>query len=370
MGTRTRPGSLLPDIEPVQLLDPSGRMRDHDDFHADLDAAELVEMYEQMVVTRALDRELVNLQRQGQLALVASCRGQEAAQVGSARACRADDWMTPQYRELGAAVVRGVDPVGIGRFWRSSWHGTNELLKHHITHFSVPIATQCLHAAGLGMGMKIDGDDTVVMCYFGDGATSEGDAHEAMNFAAVFEAPVVFFVQNNQWAISVPVAEQTRSLSIAHKAVAYGMPGVRVDGNDVVGTYAVCHDAVERARAGEGPTLIEAVTYRMEPHTTSDDAGRYLPEGELDHWAELDPIARVERHLRSVGELDDETAAAITERATRATTHLREGLWDVPPVEASALFDHVYVTEPPSFAEQRAQLAAETEARADLEAPR
>lgn len=365
MGTRTHPGSLIPDIEPVQLLEPSGALRTSEDWPTDLDASDLVTMYEHMELTRALDRELVNLQRQGQLALVASCRGQEAAQVGSAWACRETDWMTPQYRELGAAVVRGVDPVGIGRFWRSTWHGTNELLKQRITHFSVPIATQCLHATGLALGMKLDEEDDVVICYFGDGATSEGDAHEAMNFAAVFEAPVIFFVQNNQWAISVPVAAQTRSLSIAHKAVAYGMPGVRVDGNDVVASYAVTRDAVERARAGGGPTLIEAVTYRMEPHTTSDDATRYRPEGELEHWAALDPIDRVVRHLRSVGAFDDHLERAVADRIAAATAHLREGIWDIDPVDAPALFDDVYATEPPNYAEQRAQLAAEIAARAD-----
>jgi 2-oxoisovalerate dehydrogenase E1 component alpha subunit len=349
----------VPDLEPVQLLRPDGTRVDHPDYPVSLDGGSLARLHEVMVVTRLLDQEFVNLQRQGQLALYPSANGQEAAQVGAAAALEPDDFMFPQYRELGMWICRGVDPAGIGSLWRGTWHGGADLLEHSSSPMSIPIGTHALHAVGYAMGCTLDGSSTVTLACIGDGATSEGDVHEALNFAAVYAAPCVFFVQNNQWAISVPIAEQTRSASIAHKAVAYGMPGVRCDGNDVLATYAVMSEAARRARLGSGPTLIEAVTYRMGAHTTSDDPTRYRSDDELAHWAALDPIARLERYLGTEGH----DIAALRDRAETtallATQGLRDAIVDAPDLDPGELFRHVFVDPPPSLLEQQREFERE-----------
>ena len=218
-----------------------------------------------MIVTRRLDEEFVNLQRQGQLGLFASCRGQEAAQVGAASALRPTDWLFPQYRELGAFVVRRIPPEAIAMMWRGVCHGGMDLLEYCSAPISIPVGTHALHAVGYAMGISLDGDDGVAAAFIGDGSLSEGDVHEALNMAGVFQAPCIFFVQNNQWAISVPASKQTRAATIAQKALAYGMPAVRCDGNDVLACSEAMIEAVLRARSGDGPTLIEAVTYRAGP---------------------------------------------------------------------------------------------------------
>ena len=228
-----------------------------------------------MVVTRDLDIEFVNLQRQGELALFASCRGQEAAQIGATACLRKTDWLFPQYREIGAFLIRGIAPAQMGAVWRGKWHGGLGFTEKCVAPIAIPIGTHGLHAVGAAMAAQRLGEDSVTVAFLGDGATSEGDAHEALNLAAVYQAPCVFFVQNNQWAISVPVSHQMAAPSIAHRAIGYGMPGIRVDGNDVLACFAVMAEAAERAREGGGPTLIEAITYRMGPHTTSDDPTRY-----------------------------------------------------------------------------------------------
>ena len=261
---------LAPDYDldqPLQLVAPDGT------FHAaaGLDPAELDDqlpaLYTTMFATRELDEEFVNLQRQGQLALFPSCRGQEAAQVGCATALRDTDWLFPQYRELGVFLVRGIDPGGIGLAWRGTWHGGLGFVERCVAPMSIPIGTHSLHAVGAAMASSWLGDDGVTVAFIGDGATSEGDVHEALNLAAVQDAPCVFYVQNNGWAISTPLEDQFRAPTLVRKAVGYGMPGVRVDGNDVVACHLVVREAVARARAGEGPTFIEAVTYRMgAPH--------------------------------------------------------------------------------------------------------
>jgi len=325
----------------------------------DLPASEHLQMFEAMVVTRALDQEHVHLQRQGQLALYPSCLGQEGAQVGAAAALRADDMLFPQYRELGAWVVRGVDPVGIAMMWRGAWHGGAGLFEHNSATVSIPIGTQALHAVGYAMGISLDGDDTIAVACIGDGATSEGDVHEAMNFASVFGAPCLFFVQNNQYAISVPLHDQTKAASIAHKAVAYGMPGVRCDGNDVLATYATVREAAQHARRGGGPVLVEAVTYRMEAHTTSDDPTRYRSAEEVDAWARLDPLVRYRAYLRGEGILTDALEADTDARAAAAAARLRTAVFDAPDADPLELFDHVFATPTPALVEQRAELLRE-----------
>lgn len=349
----------MPDLEPVRLVQPDGGRSGDERSAAMLDATELIALYEAMIVTRVLDQEFINLQRQGQLALYPSCKGQEAAQVGLAAALEDRDWLFPQYRELGAWVWRGVDPGGVAVMWRGTWHGGADLVEHHSAPISIPVGTHALHAVGYAMGAALDGDDGVAVACIGDGATSEGDVHEAMNFAAVYAAPVIFFVQNNHWAISVPVGEQTRSASIAHKAVGYGMPGIRCDGNDVLATHAVVKEAVARARTGGGPTLVEAVTYRMEAHTTSDDPTRYRSPEELERWAGSDPIDRFARLLENEGLLSDAARGAAEERAAAAAQRLRDAAVDAPALDPDELFAHVFIEPTAALLEQRDELRSE-----------
>jgi 2-oxoisovalerate dehydrogenase E1 component alpha subunit len=351
------PHELLPG-EPLQLLAPDGTYREHPDHPLELDDVWLRDRYREMVVTRRIDREAINLQRQGQMAVYASCLGQEAAQVGSAAALAADDWVFPSYRELGVAVARGVDVVGLMHFYRGTWLGDHDPHANRYAMSSIPIGTQILHATGFAMGTRFDGLDTVTVSYFGDGATSEGDAHEAMTFAGVFGAPILFFVQNNQWAISVPRERQTAAPTLAHKAVGYGIPGVRCDGNDVLASYVVTRAAVDAARRGEGPTFVEAVTYRMEAHTTSDDASRYRSDEEVEEAASRDPIARLLRLLEQRGAIDAATRAEIDEQAEDRAAEVRKAIYDAPHGDPLEVFEHVYVDPSGHFEDQRDEMRA------------
>jgi pyruvate dehydrogenase E1 component alpha subunit len=350
---------LLPPDEPVQLLDDEGVLHDVEGFPLDLKEQDFRALYRLMVLARRVDRQAINLQRQGQLGVYASLLGQEAAQVGAAYALDEQDWIFPSYREMGAALVRGVDPAEILHLFRGTWLSAHDPYEHHFMLLAIPIGTQVLHAAGFAMGAKLDGSDLVVLTCFGDGATSEGDPHEAMNFAAVYDAPCIFLIQNNQYAISVPLSKQTRAPTIAHKAVGYGMPGYRCDGNDVLATYAVARKAVDRARRGEGPSLIEAVTYRIEAHTTADDPSRYRTDEELAEWKARDPIARFETFLESEGLLDDGFREEVEEEARAAAGRMRAGLVDAPSGDPLELFEHVYADPPSRFAEQRELLERE-----------
>ena len=362
------PTSLLPPDEPVQLLDDEGELHEVPGFPLDLKDDDFRALHRYMVLSRRVDRQAINLQRQGQLGVYASLLGQEAAQVGSAYALGPEDWVFPSYRELGAALVRGLEPEPILHLFRGTWLGDHDPYEHRFGLLSIPIGTQALHAAGFGMGARFDGADLVVASYFGDGATSEGDPHEALNFAAVFDAPVVFVVQNNQYAISVPLSQQTKAPTIAHKAIGYGMPGYRCDGNDVLGTYAVMRQAVDRARRGEGPALVEAVTYRMEAHTTADDPTRYRTDEELEEWRRRDPIARFESFLEREGLLDDATREGVEREAEALAQRVRGNIQDAPHGDPRELFDHVYHDPPATYDEQRALLSAELEQREGGEA--
>ncbi len=350
--------ALLPELEPVQLLDPDGRLVEHPDYSVDLDDDVLRRMYRLMVVTRIADREAINLQRQGQLAVYASCLGQEAAQVGSALAHDEDDWIFPSYRELGVALARDVDLVGLMHMFRGTWLSDHDPSENNFGLMTISIATQTLHAAGFAMGTALDARSTVTTVYFGDGATSEGDAHEAMTFAGVFRAPIVFFVQNNQYAISVPIERQTAAPSLAHKAVGYGMPGVRCDGNDVLASYAVTRRAVERARNGEGPSFVEAVTYRREAHTTSDDASRYRSDEELEQAVATDPIARVRRLLERRDAFDADLDDSSEQQGREVAAHMRRAIFEAPHGDPMELFEHVYADGEGHFDDQPWQLAA------------
>lgn len=353
----------LPAVEPLTLLDPQGMLHEHDELRFDLGEKDLLELYRLMVVTRRVDKESVNLQRQGQLGVYAACMGQEAAQIGSAYALDEQDWVFPTYREHGVALTRDVDPAGLLHVWRGTWLGLHDIYETHFALQTIPIATQALHAVGFAMGVKLDKKPIVTIVYFGDGATSEGDLHEALNFGTVYDAPCVFFCQNNGFAISLPYSRQSHGPTLAHRALGYGMPGIRVDGNDVLACYAATKKAVDRARGGQGPTFIEAITYRMEGHSTSDDPTRYRTKQDLERWAALDPLIRMELYLKANDLWDDGFAERIEQEAQERTTRLREAIYDADHPDPLELFDHVYVNEPPHFARQRAQLRAELEAR-------
>lgn len=344
----------------VQLLTPSGvRLSDpdYDPWVADVFGERLASLYEDMVVVRRIDAEATALQRQGQLGLWAPLLGQEAAQVGSAHALRRDDFVFSSYRENGVAYVRGVDLTDLLRVWRGSvFSGWNPYDIGMATP-SVIIGTQTLHAVGYALGCQFDGVDSAAIAYFGDGATSEGDTNEAMIFAATYEAPVVFFCQNNHWAISEPVGLQAHT-PIADRAPGFGIPSMRIDGNDVLAVLAATRLALERARKGDGPTFIEAVTYRMGPHTTSDDPTRYRSKEELADWAEKDPIERVGSLLTSLDMMTDEFRARVTAKADAVAAEMRAGCLALTKPEPLTVFDNVF-TQPTSWlARQKSQYAA------------
>ncbi|MDJ0333868.1 pyruvate dehydrogenase (acetyl-transferring) E1 component subunit alpha [Salinibacterium sp. G-O1] len=336
----------MPDdaAEFVQLITADGSRPSTSLFEAwvtDIDDAQLVARYEDMVVVRRIDVEATALQRQGQLALWPPLLGQEAAQVGSARALEDKDFVFASYRENGVAYCRGIPAVDLLKVWRGTSQSGWNPYDFGMATPQIIIGAQTLHATGYALGMQNDRSDVVSVTYFGDGATSEGDVSEAMVFASTFKAPVVFFCQNNHWAISEPVGLQSKE-QLVNRAAGFGMPGVRVDGNDVLAVLAVTREALERARRGDGPTFIEAVTYRMGPHTTADDPTRYREPAELAEWAQRDPIARLGAYLRSTGALTDEVAGTIDETADRVAAELRAGCLALPDPEPLSLFEHVY----------------------------
>jgi pyruvate dehydrogenase E1 component alpha subunit len=327
----------------IQLLTSDGTLVPDAEFEADLKKDDLLEIYRYMVLARRADLEGTNLQRQGELGVYTPLIGQEAAQVGTGYALDEGDWIFPSYRELALAMMRKIDPVDVMHLFRGTWHGGMwDPKEHRFAMYSVPIATQALHAAGFAIASKLDGAKTVALGCFGDGATSEGDFHEAMNFAGVWQAPVVFLCQNNQYAISLPLSKQTAAPTIAIKAIGYGFPGVRVDGNDVLACYAVAKEAVRRAREGKGPTLIEAVTFRIGPHSTADDPTRYRTEEELNRWQALDPIVRFTKYLELEGIITDEFKETVDAEAKELATHIRAEIVGAGPRPAHELFEFVY----------------------------
>jgi 2-oxoisovalerate dehydrogenase E1 component alpha subunit len=347
------------ELEPISLIGPDGLPTPDSRYHRAMPNETLAWLYELMVVTRDLDTELVNLQRQGELALFASCRGQEAAQIGSAACLQKTDWLFPQYRELGVLLLRGIPPGKIGAIWRGRWHGGLEFTHKRCAPIAIPIGTHGLHAVGAAMAAQRLGEDSVTVAYMGDGATSTGDAHEALNLASVYGAPCIFFVQNNQWAISVPVSRQQSGPSIAHRAIGYGIPGIRVDGNDALACYAVMAEAVDRARCGGGPTLIEAITYRLGPHTTSDDPTRYRSATEVEHWEALDPIPRYRNYLHHVGVWKERLDERVKARSERMRAELRAAVIDAPDFDITEIFDTTYADITPDLVEQRQRLLTE-----------
>jgi len=310
-------------------------------------------------LSRRVDRQAINLTRQGALGVFASSHGQEAAQVGAVFALEPGDWLFPSYRDTVGTFARGVDIVEILALFQGSWHCGFDPHEHRVAPLTTPLATQALHATGLAMAAKLRNDPIVALTFFGDGAASEGDAHEAMNMAAVYQAPVIFLVQNNHYAISVPIEQQMRTSAIASRAAGYGMPGVLVDGNDVLAVYSATRAAVERARAGGGPTLIEAVTYRMEAHTTADDQTRYRSAEEVAAWSERDPLARYLARLRDAGTVDDAFLAEVESEGEALAARMRDALFGGEGGDPREMFDHVFATLTPQLAVQRALLDRE-----------
>ncbi|MEC4017361.1 pyruvate dehydrogenase (acetyl-transferring) E1 component subunit alpha [Streptomyces sp. H27-D2] len=354
------------EIQLVQLLTPEGKRVEHPEYSIDLSAEELRGLYRDMVLTRRFDAEATSLQRQGELGLWASLLGQEAAQIGSARALRDDDYVFPTYREHGVAWCRGVDPTNLLGMFRGVNHGGWDPNLNNFHLYTIVIGSQTLHATGYAMGVAKDGADSAVVAYFGDGASSQGDVAEAFTFGAVYNAPVVFFCQNNQWAISLPTEKQSR-VPLYQRAQGYGFPGVRVDGNDVLACLAVTRWALERARRGEGPTLIEAFTYRMGAHTTSDDPTKYRRDEEQEAWLAKDPILRLKTYLEQTGCADEAYYAEIEAESDVMAKRIREGVRSMPDPDKMAIFENVYADGHALVDEERAQFAAYQASFADAE---
>ncbi|MEU6535616.1 pyruvate dehydrogenase (acetyl-transferring) E1 component subunit alpha [Streptomyces sp. NPDC047000] len=351
---RTDPAPLLPDTEPYRVLGTPAA--------AGTDPGLLRLLYAQLVRGRRYNTQATALTKQGRLAVYPSSTGQEACEIAAALALQDRDWLFPSYRDTLAVIARGVDPVEALTLLRGDWHTGYDPREHRVAPLSTPLATQLPHAVGLARAARLKGDDVVALALVGDGGSSEGDFHEALNFAAVWQAPVVFLVQNNGFAISVPLAKQTAAPSLAHKAVGYGMPGRLVDGNDAPAVYEVLSAAVAHARAGGGPTLVEAVTYRVDAHTNADDASRYRDDAEVRTWREHDPVLLLEHELTGRGLLDDDGMRAARDDAEAMAADLRDRMNRDPRLDPTDLFDHVYAEPTPQLREQRALLLAELEA--------
>ncbi|MEE1773395.1 pyruvate dehydrogenase (acetyl-transferring) E1 component subunit alpha [Streptomyces sp. JV185] len=353
----TDPAPLLPDPEPYRVLGT--------DAAADADPELLLRLYAELVRGRRYNAQATALTKQGRLAVYPSSTGQEACEIAAALVLEDRDWLFPSYRDTLAAVARGLDPVEALTLLRGDRHTGYDPREHRIAPLCTPLATQLPHAVGLAHAARLKGDDVVALAMVGDGGTSEGDFHEALNFAAVWRAPVVFLVQNNGFAISVPLAKQTAAPSLAHKAVGYGMPGRLVDGNDAAAMHQVLGEAVARARSGGGPTLVEAVTYRMDAHTNADDATRYRVDSEVEAWRAHDPIRLLERELTGRGLLGDDGIEEARQAAERMAAALRERMNADPVLDPMDLFSHVYAEQTAQLREQAARLRVELEAEQD-----
>jgi 2-oxoisovalerate dehydrogenase E1 component alpha subunit len=329
------------DSELIQLLTPEGERIEHPDYPLG-DDVDLKGMYRDMVLVRRMDTEAIALQRQGELGIWASLLGQEAAQIGSGRALSPSDMAFPSYREHGVAWCRGLDPVRLLELFRGVTAGAWDPEEHKFHLYTIVIGDQTLHATGYAMGIQRDtAEDEAVIVYFGDGATSQGDVSEAFAWASVYNTPVVFFCQNNQYAISAPQERQSR-VPLYHRSRGFGFPGVRVDGNDVLACYAVTKQALRAAHEGQGPTLIEAFTYRMGAHTTTDDPTRYRLASELETWRLRDPIERVRSYLARSGQANAAFFEQIEAEAAELGAHIRAACRELPDPAPLALFDHVY----------------------------
>ena len=378
-GAVTAPGSGSLDGHPdsraelIQLLTPEGERADHPDYPLDLTTDEVKALYRDLVIVRRIDTEAIALQRQGELGIWASLLGQEAAQVGSGRALSPRDMAFPTYREHGVAWCRGLDPTKLLELFRGVSHGGWDPADHNFHLYTIVIGAQTLHATGYAMGIQRDGlvgeNGEAAIVYFGDGATSQGDVNEAFIWASVFNAPVVFFCQNNQWAISEPLERQSR-IPLYQRASGFGFPGIQVDGNDVFACLAVTRKAMQAAREGQGPTLIEAYTYRMGAHTTTDDPTRYRLASELEAWKLKDPVERVKAYLVRTGSADAAFFEQIDAEATQVGRHIRRACLEMPDPAPPSMFDNVYSEPTALLRSEREQYAAYLDSFVDEEVAR
>jgi len=347
-----KPLDVKAKIEYLSILDEKG----HCDEALDpkLDADKSVYLYRLMLLARRLDERCIKLQRQGRIGTYGPCRGQEAAHCGSGIVMEPDDWVVYAFREPGTAIHRGWPVEHSMLFWGGYEAGCCPPEGVNDLPICVPVASQIPHGMGIAWGMKLRGRNNAVLTYLGDGATSEGDFHEAMNFAGVYHLPIVFFIQNNHWAISIPVAHQTASQTLAHKCIAYGFDGIQVDGNDALAVYVATKEAVEKARSGGGPTLIEAVTYRMTVHTTADDPTKYRSDKEVKEWEKRDPITRFARYLHQRGILSDKLEAELesdVQEEVKAAVERYNGYSErIDPLDC---FKYLYADLPPALQRQR-----------------
>ena len=372
---RTIPGGpasrkLLPTATPLTLLDADGRAVPSAGLDMPGDDV-LAELHRKMVLARRFDTQVTALTKQGRLAVYPSARGQEAGEIGAVLALRPQDWLFPTYRDSMAVVARGVDPLEALTLLRGDWHCGYDPYEYRVAPQCTPLATNAPHAVGVAHAARLKGEDSVALVMLGDGATSEGDTHAALNFAAVWKAPVVFFVQNNGYAISVPLSKQTAAPSLAAKGIGYGIPGTLVDGNDAAAVYAAVRRAVMSAAGGAGPALIEALTYRIEAHTNADDAARYRHQDEVERWLARDPLTRIRQHLTARGLLDERAAAALDAEAEAEAAALRQRVSTDTRHDPADLFRHVYAQQTPALHWQQQELAWElAEAADDSEEPR
>jgi pyruvate dehydrogenase E1 component alpha subunit len=338
-------------VEYLSILDSDGNL--DASLEPAIAAEDLKRLYRAMLLGRRLDERMLRLQRQGRIGTFAPIKGQEASQLGAAFTLRTSDWMVPSFRETAAMLWRGWPIEKLLLFFSGYLEGGQPAPGQNDLPVTIPVATQLPHAVGLAYAAQYRGDDAVVMAFCGDGATSEGDFHEALNFAGVWHVPAVFVVQNNQWAISVPLKKQTHSRTLAQKALAYGLPGLQVDGNDVLAVYAACREAVERARAGDGPTLIECVTYRLGFHTTADDPTKYRSPEEVAAWERKDPLTRFSAYLQKKNLLEDGLAESVDAEIAAAVQRFEA----VGAADPLTMFDHAYGERPAHLDAQRKALA-------------
>ncbi len=331
----------------LSILDEEGNA--DEELLPDLDDATLRRLFRVMLLSRRFDERLLQLQRQGRLGTFAPVKGQEAAQIGAMAPLRKTDWFVPSFRETAAALWRETPLSGLLLYNAGFNEGGRPPEGNNDLPISIPVATQIPHAVGLGYAARTKGKEDVAIVFLGDGATSEGDFHEAINFAAVFSTPTIFLCQNNQWAISVPREKQTRSKTLAQKAIAYGIPGIQVDGNDVLAVYAATAEAAERARSGQGPTFIECVTYRLSLHTTADDPTRYRSEDEVRAWEQKEPLIRFRRYLEGRGLLSQSDIERLEQEIRDEIAQAwREAEAQMENPDPSVMFEHIYA-EPPDY---------------------
>ena len=342
------------EVKHLRVLDENGNVDDL--LMPPLSETEIRRIYESMVLARTFDERALSLQREGRLGTYPPILGQEAPQVGSALALSPADWVFPSFREMGVHLTLGYPVHQLFQYWAGDERGQIAPAKLNIFPFCVSVGTHIPHAVGAAMASRYLGDPTVAVAYFGDGATSKGDFHEGFNMAGVFRLPVVFICQNNQWAISIPLKEQTAAVTLAQKAIAYGFDGVRVDGNDVFAVYRATTEALAKARSGGGPTFIECLTYRMADHTTADDAARYRPPEEVAAWRARDPILRLERYMAKRGLWSEEYGQELKKRTTAVIDEAVRAMEAIPSPEVAEMFDHTCATLSPRQAGQLKEL--------------